>query len=696
MSSSRITVTVEGPDELISRLDGLQLHFRPPNNPSHPGPRAESPPSSQTGSSSNEHPRQREPGAGPKAPPHPPSPAPAASRSMPPRSPPPAPTAPRPTPPQSTPPAPGARGEAPQTPDSGEQHGPPPANHASQPTNARDAEGVSADSPSANSASQTDLAPRSGPFWLVTVGLRPGIYDNWLDVIAARGERVHGFRTVYQKWSTLAQAQTQWVWVNQTGRVIDIGAQLSPAVLETIHALPDGLQAPLPPSQPEGNNAPPTSSPSSALPTLRSMGASLPSDAYNFYVVLTGRKVGVFDNWDDVKPQISQYHRANSYGFDTREEAEASLMPRKKTGNAPGRPTALKGSIIPFLQKRMPAYLKLDTDRQKTVFYDRMTRLLFIRYGRDNPLAGDVPEDVPNPDESVLNAVEEFGDETEEEREAREKLRADVRARVAGVYRDARRKLTQGQAPTKQAQNSFVKLISQLVKRPRREQYVHVYQSEFFTTRIEAKFNQEWAKCVAEAGRKAQPLPCRLDVHNRVIRESWEEESETFKNSVHELVETRFREATEEYERTYIEKPKTEEDRAWAIPNAYMFLQPIANLLADRFGMAVSILMAGPVPESSEIDMLSVHSGKTSGVAQEIWPDYDRDGYKATASSMIGFAKAAFPSTPVGPPKRPSGPKRAAASEKEIESEDEDSSERHYAYALPTYSGGYCSKTNYS
>ncbi|KAI0056874.1 hypothetical protein BV25DRAFT_1842025 [Artomyces pyxidatus] len=317
-------------------------------------------------------------------------------------------------------------------------------------------------------------------------------------------------------------------------------------------------------------------------------------------------------------------------------------MPRKASDRGRGRPRWAQGTKLEFLLKRVPDYQKVEGDKLRTkTFYDRLARLFVIVFGK-YALSGEPPEGIEEVDDSVLDQPSTYVDETEEEREAREATYAEVRKRVASFFQTNQRRLSSAKK-TDEASESFEQLIRQLVKQPRREQAVHVYSKLHWEATLKPKFQVQWAKEVAEAGRKGKEMPVELEVRNRVIRGCWKKEEDSTRAAVLAAVESRYQSAVEDYKKTFIDAPLTDEDKEWAVSSAYLFLQPIVNMVAQRFGVVASLLMAGPVPsKGGQIDVLSVHAGRTRGLVPEIWPRYDRAGFREAASSLSGFAHVVY------------------------------------------------------
>jgi hypothetical protein len=89
-------------------------------------------------------------------------------------------------------------------------------------------------------------------------------------------------------------------------------------------------------------------------------------------------------------------------------------------------------------------------------------------------------------------------------------------------------------------------------------------------------------------------------------------------------------------------------------------MQPFADVMAKKFGAAVSVLMVLPIGEKNgEIELRrcdnsyqgvipkadqssSVHSGTTSHSVPMTWPVFDRSGFAEVQKSMINFGRHVF------------------------------------------------------
>ncbi|TFY81983.1 hypothetical protein EWM64_g2028 [Hericium alpestre] len=119
----------------------------------------------------------------------------------------------------------------------------------------------------------------------------------------------------------------------------------------------------------------------------------------------------------------------------------------------------------------------------------------------------------------------------------------------------------------------------------------------------------------------------------------YKNESPEFREGMKALVEEHHCQAMADYKRQ-VEDPVTIEDQAWSLNSAFMFLQPIANIIADRYGQVVSIMMCEKVSDQDEVNVLSVHSNHTRGVVDEMWPHYNRQGFNQASNSLRNFGRA--------------------------------------------------------
>lgn len=81
--------------------------------------------------------------------------------------------------------------------------------------------------------------------------------------------------------------------------------------------------------------------------------------------------------------------------------------------------------------------------------------------------------------------------------------------------------------------------------------------------------------------------------------------------------------------------------RSRILSGSAVFLQPLCDLIAEKYGAVASLLLALPT-SSGEVEVRSIHSGLSNNPAQENWPEYDYAGYAAAGESLVKFANSVF------------------------------------------------------
>lgn len=99
-------------------------------------------------------------------------------------------------------------------------------------------------------------------------------------------------------------------------------------------------------------------------------------------------------------------------------------MPRASTGKPRGRTSWAQGTKLAFLVRHMDGYRKVEGDKLKVAkFYNSLTRLWILRYKYEKAIDGDLEEDSPDPDISLLDEISDHEGETEEESQQRLSVR---------------------------------------------------------------------------------------------------------------------------------------------------------------------------------------------------------------------------------------------------------------------------------
>ncbi|KAI0038811.1 hypothetical protein FA95DRAFT_1613084 [Auriscalpium vulgare] len=320
-----------------------------------------------------------------------------------------------------------------------------------------------------------------------------------------------------------------------------------------------------------------------------------PRSKYAAYVVYVGRERGVFKNWEEVEPLVMNYSGTDQssvpciiFPLPARLHActntsIALSMPRASTGKPRGRPSWAKGTKLTFLVNHMDDYRKVEGDKNKVAkFYGSLTKLFILKYGYDKAINGDLDEDVPDPDISLLEEVSDHKGETEEEANARLTVRQQVHKRISQWYQYYSKKLGNLPSPEYASNDeTFVELVKGIVKRPRRENVLHVFAEMYWSDLIDKEYSNEWAKCVALAGEAGTGLPKELEVHNRVVKRVFDQQSASIRESVQQIVDTRHEKAMAKYEKDFIERPDSMEQKEWALNSAFAILQPMVDMVSS-------------------------------------------------------------------------------------------------------------------
>ncbi|TFY73766.1 hypothetical protein EWM64_g10247 [Hericium alpestre] len=327
--------------------------------------------------------------------------------------------------------------------------------------------------------------------------------------------------------------------------------------------------------------------------------------------------------------------------------------PPKGMKRPPGRPAWAQGPRLHFLSVRRSEYRKVAKDRDKAnVFYTRVARLMIRKYGYDTVLNDVLPEGLVDPPDSDLDNPSDHEGESTDERGRKEEIYKEVRDKIKRFYQHEERKLTAA-APAASSTlasvststlnpsnsngspvpsigvraDSFSVLIRQLVKPPKKEADWQLYMSLFW----QEKLKEGWKRRRRDINFKAA-----------FVRDKWEVEDAELKGSVRKMVEERHAAAMDDYNRR-VDAPVGPEDQHLALRSSYEFLQPIAELIAERLGSVVTIMMGasfeenqgeinvmryGDSPSPSTLQVVdppwSVHAGYKHSLVDEIWPHFDK------------------------------------------------------------------------
>ncbi|KAJ7357904.1 hypothetical protein DFH08DRAFT_953111 [Mycena albidolilacea] len=279
-------------------------------------------------------------------------------------------------------------------------------------------------------------------------------------------------------------------------------------------------------------------------------------------------------------------------------EKKGRRKPREEPGK-PGRVLWVWGTKLTFFEKRKGDFVTAFEKKVAGDFYTKMTRLYTVKYGRGLADDEDFEFNVADPPDWVANKVvnERL---TPEETKFRNEWHSKFRDRVGNWYR------TQYQSLLKEDKTTFSEIFGRLGegpwRPPRRPQLLHFYSEKRYDSHI---------KPLVEARKRALAKQ----------EECWDEEPLSVQEEV-----VRERDSARE-----------------SLKSAAHYLQPFVDVIAEQYGMCVSILMAGPIGEhGGRIEMRSVHSGKTRGLVEKDWPLQDPEGFTRVQTSMVDFAHHVF------------------------------------------------------
>ncbi|KAI0038764.1 hypothetical protein FA95DRAFT_1613115 [Auriscalpium vulgare] len=321
-------------------------------------------------------------------------------------------------------------------------------------------------------------------------------------------------------------------------------------------------------------------------------------------------------------------------------------MAKKKKGAASRGPkTWASGTKWTFLASRRDEYLQAKEANTTGVFYDNLVLMWLLKYGYDLPINEDIALDVPDPTDDDLANARAAGDSdvNEEEQARRDALRMELKTKIGNWYRYHCNKVVKDED---RHDDWAQKLLQSAVSPPKRAQAYHYYSRKYFDTRVKAAFHTGWEAKQAEA--RAAGLPPLDDkkkfaYQGSVTRQKYTFESDSFKEEMARHIEEEYQAALAEYNRRYVDQPQTAEQYGVALNSAYSVLQPLADLISRRYGMVSAIYIAGPSPhKNGAIGAYTVQSGKTIGVLEQTWPEFDPKGHEQFSAAFIKFAGMCF------------------------------------------------------
>ncbi|KAF9065248.1 hypothetical protein BDP27DRAFT_1366504 [Rhodocollybia butyracea] len=301
----------------------------------------------------------------------------------------------------------------------------------------------------------------------------------------------------------------------------------------------------------------------------------------------------------------------------------SSKMPKGKTGNPRGRPGWVTGNKLVYLERYFTEWRTAREAGKVGEFYTLMTKRLYAKFG-EQTAKGDATDETEDPEDEALDI--EMDNKTEEELKEFQANFKDRRKKVGDWFNARNRRSSKGEENI--LYSLFERVAEVLPNAPRRPREMQFYSSLYWTEKIKP------------AGEKR---PATINIANEVSRKLWAAEPEEVRVEVRRLIEEHHARNMKEYNFAR-DNPgtKTGSDYYLALVSLSALLQKLVDACQDYFGMATSILLCGPIPESGgNVEVRSLHSGTIKGTSTT-WPDFDPTGFQQVENLMIKFGLKVF------------------------------------------------------
>ncbi|PPQ98301.1 hypothetical protein CVT26_013496 [Gymnopilus dilepis] len=315
-------------------------------------------------------------------------------------------------------------------------------------------------------------------------------------------------------------------------------------------------------------------------------------------------------------------------------------------------PGAFKGARKAFLMGEKETYSRAVDDGYVAEAVAQIQRRFFKRF----PL--DLPDDV-DPTEETLAAVDD--DEIEPEREApdpdtmtkeeyeaaimvvesRQKKiafrRNQIKRWLAYQYTKDHDAGTKLNGPHNPYRALLFKLTGQQFDRPRAKTPCNLWR----------KTQREAIESQVKTLSAESPVPKTglAALRDRVARDMFDELPEEEKQKWKFRAQQESADALKTWEKELKSPPSTApEDRQRCILGLVRFVQPVLDLVCEATGWKASFIAGGPEPaHDGKLNIISVHSGKTTGDVPLDFGTLERDGYKKNFLPMYGrFLKKCY------------------------------------------------------
>ncbi|KAJ7797235.1 hypothetical protein B0H14DRAFT_3493968 [Mycena olivaceomarginata] len=303
----------------------------------------------------------------------------------------------------------------------------------------------------------------------------------------------------------------------------------------------------------------------------------------------------------------------------------------------PGKVSWVHGTKLPFFQAQKDDFLAAAEIHEQGAFYSRIAHLYLDKYGYNMGWDEDLEngQDVADDVDTTLDVDSLLPEEAETRAAYFKALRVKIGVWYNGKYGG-------GVQKKKQQNLTFKQLFDKKELEPQvpvKKRTLHFYSSQFYYERIKPRVEARWAT----VSRQTKP-PAIVNVRNQVTKEAWLAETQAFRDEVIESLNKEHEAAMTSYKIALAnDVPTTAEEYSVALNNAAFYLGPFADAAHAQFGMNVSILLCGPIPDrGGRIEVRSIHAGFSNGLVPRIWSDFDRAGFDAAQRSFVAFTHNCF------------------------------------------------------
>ncbi|KAF4586540.1 hypothetical protein EYR38_010819 [Pleurotus pulmonarius] len=183
----------------------------------------------------------------------------------------------------------------------------------------------------------------------------------------------------------------------------------------------------------------------------------------------------------------------------------------------------------------------------------------------------------------------------------------------------------------------FVPVIPNLADLPYEEQITEQARRDDISLRLRVEFTKYW-----ETAKLTMPTDARMSMCADYVKSRFEDETEEFRLELQQRADAEYKEKMDEYnKRDMLNGTPEAYARAW--DEADNFLHIFVDAIAKKFGMTVSLLLAGPLgSEGGRVVMRSAHSNNVGGMTSLMWPEYDNLGFEKVQESIVRYAESVF------------------------------------------------------